>query len=67
MAEEKESTSIPLSQAENGGEDPEDPVKSPPTSSASSTRQVHYFSFHLHRPFFKFNLIRLDILRSICV
>lgn len=40
MAEEKESTSIPLSQAENGGEDPEDPVKSPPTSSASSTRQA---------------------------
>ncbi|TXG60482.1 hypothetical protein EZV62_015055 [Acer yangbiense] len=39
MAEEKESTSIPLSQAENGGDDPEDPVKSPPTSSNSSTRQ----------------------------
>ncbi|XP_031274524.1 protein LIKE COV 2-like [Pistacia vera] len=43
MAEEKESTSIPLSQAENGGEDPEDPVKSPPTSSSSSTRQACCF------------------------
>ncbi|KAK0603032.1 hypothetical protein LWI29_000711 [Acer saccharum] len=43
MAEEKESTSIPLSQAENGGDDPEDPVKSPPTSSNSSTRQACCF------------------------
>lgn len=40
MAEEKESTSVPLSQAENGEHDPEDPVKCPPTSSNSSTRQV---------------------------
>ncbi|KAL5751933.1 hypothetical protein ACOSP7_022106 [Xanthoceras sorbifolium] len=43
MAEEKESTSIPLSQAENGGDDPEDPVKSLPTSPASSTRQACCF------------------------
>ena len=42
MAEEKESTSIPLSQAENGGIDPEDPAKSPPTSPNSSTRKVHF-------------------------
>ncbi|MBA0743518.1 hypothetical protein Gogos_006185, partial [Gossypium gossypioides] len=41
MAEEKESTSIPLSQAENGGVDPEDPAKSPPRPSSpnSSTRK----------------------------
>ncbi|XP_022750998.1 protein LIKE COV 2-like [Durio zibethinus] len=43
MAEEKESTSIPLSQAENGGVDPEDPVKSPPSSPNSSTRKACYF------------------------
>ncbi|XP_020260068.1 protein LIKE COV 2-like [Asparagus officinalis] len=36
MAEEKESTSIPLSQAV----DPEDPAKSPPTSPNSSTRKA---------------------------
>ena len=52
MAEEKESTSIPLSQAENGGEDPEDPVKSPPTSSGSSTRQVRLILFNPRHPFF---------------
>jgi hypothetical protein len=46
MAEEKESTSIPLSQAENGGEDP---AKSPPGSPNSSTRKVRLF-FNLHRP-----------------
>lgn len=40
MAEEKESTSIPLSQAENGAQDPEDPAKSPPPSPNSSTRKV---------------------------
>ncbi|MBA0749194.1 hypothetical protein Gogos_003152, partial [Gossypium gossypioides] len=39
MAEEKESTSIPLSQAENGSTDPEDPAKSPPSSPNSSTRK----------------------------
>ncbi|PNY14105.1 hypothetical protein L195_g010778 [Trifolium pratense] len=40
MAEEKESTSIPLSQADNVScEDPEDPAKSPPTSPNSSTRR----------------------------
>ncbi|MBA0862025.1 hypothetical protein Goshw_003613 [Gossypium schwendimanii] len=41
MAEEKESTSIPLSQAENVGVDPEDPAKSPPRPSSpnSSTRK----------------------------
>ncbi|RXH75772.1 hypothetical protein DVH24_039471 [Malus domestica] len=38
MAEDQESTSIPLSQAENGGPDPEDPAKSPPPSPNSSTR-----------------------------
>ncbi|KAE8701105.1 Protein LIKE COV 2 [Hibiscus syriacus] len=43
MAEEKESTSIPLSQAENGGVDPEDPAKSPPSSSNSSTRKACCF------------------------
>ncbi|KAG6504659.1 hypothetical protein ZIOFF_036995 [Zingiber officinale] len=36
MAEEKESTSIPLSQAA----DPEDPAKAPPISPSSSTRKV---------------------------
>lgn len=46
MAEEKESTSIPLSQAENGGEDP---AKSLPGSPNSSTRKVRLF-FNLHRP-----------------
>ncbi|XP_077248688.1 protein LIKE COV 2-like isoform X1 [Tasmannia lanceolata] len=40
MAEEKESTSIPLSQG--GGEDPEDPAKSPPNSPGSSTRKACY-------------------------
>jgi len=41
MAEEKESTSIPLSQADNVScEDPEDPAKTPPTSPNSSTRRV---------------------------
>ncbi|KAL5555801.1 hypothetical protein UlMin_038037 [Ulmus minor] len=43
MAEEKESTSIPLSQAENGGEDPEDPAKAPPGSPNSSTRKACCF------------------------
>jgi hypothetical protein len=54
MAEEKESTSIPLSQAENGGEDP---AKSPPGSPNSSTRKVRLF-FNLHRPntLFRFQL-----------
>ncbi|KAK9904513.1 hypothetical protein M0R45_000657 [Rubus argutus] len=40
---EKESTSIPLSQAENGGPDPEDPATSPPTSPNSSTRKACCF------------------------
>ncbi|XP_021895507.1 protein LIKE COV 2-like [Carica papaya] len=43
MAQEKESTSIPLSQAENGGLDPEDHAKSPPTSANSSTREACCF------------------------
>lgn len=49
MAEDKESTSIPLSQAggnggANGGcEDPEDPAKSPPNSPNSSTRKACCF------------------------
>ncbi|KDP35297.1 hypothetical protein JCGZ_09456 [Jatropha curcas] len=44
MPEEKEeSTSIPLSHAENGGEEPEDPAKSPPSSSNSSTREACCF------------------------
>ncbi|CAK8567836.1 unnamed protein product [Lathyrus sativus] len=44
MAEEKESTSIPLSQADNVScEDPEDPAKSPPTSPNSSTRRACCF------------------------
>ncbi|KAB2008655.1 hypothetical protein ES319_D10G114200v1 [Gossypium barbadense] len=43
MAEEKESTSIPLSQAENGSTDPEDPAKSPPSSPNSSTRKACCF------------------------
>lgn len=51
MAEEKESTSIPLSQAENGGPDPEDPAKSPPTPPNSSTRKV---CLDLRRPSFLF-------------
>jgi len=46
MAEEKESTSIPLSQADNVScEDPEDPAKTPPTSPNSSTRRVGYLLF----------------------
>lgn len=41
MAEEKESTSIPLSQGGGGGgEDPEDPAKAPPNSPNSSTRKA---------------------------
>ncbi|KAL1337486.1 hypothetical protein AAHE18_10G142700 [Arachis hypogaea] len=44
MAEEKESTSIPLSQADNASsEDPEDPAKSPPNSPNSSTRRACCF------------------------
>ncbi|XP_061355597.1 protein LIKE COV 2-like [Gastrolobium bilobum] len=44
MAEEKESTSIPLSQSDNAScEDPEDPAKSPPTSPNSSTRRACCF------------------------
>jgi len=46
MAEEKESTSIPLSQGDNASrDDPEDPAKSPPSSPNSSTRRVHFFLF----------------------
>lgn len=52
MAEEKESTSVPLSQVDNGGQDPEDPVKSPPSSPNSSTRKVWIF-------FMLFNICRL--------
>ena len=52
MAEEKESTSIPLSQGENGGEDPEDPAKSPPSSPNSSTRKVCFsLCLFLSQPF----------------
>lgn len=40
MAEDKESTLVPLSQVDNGGQDPEDPVKSPPSSPNSSTRKA---------------------------
>lgn len=40
MAEEKESTSVPLSQAENGEQDPEDPSKSLPSSPNMSTRKA---------------------------
>ncbi|CAL0319663.1 unnamed protein product [Lupinus luteus] len=47
MAEEKESTSIPLSQAENASlgdiTDPEDPAKSVPNSPNSSTRRACCF------------------------
>ncbi|KAK9111201.1 hypothetical protein Scep_018720 [Stephania cephalantha] len=39
MAEDKESTSQPLSQS---GDDPEDPAKSPPNSPSSSTRKACY-------------------------
>lgn len=47
MAEEKESTSIPLSQAV----DPEDPAKSPPSSPNSSTRKVtRQISFYIFLP-----------------
>ncbi|KAM7523617.1 hypothetical protein LguiA_013519 [Lonicera macranthoides] len=41
MAEDKDSTSVPLSQSEE--EDPEDPVKSPPNSPDSSTRKACCF------------------------
>ncbi|RDY14720.1 Protein LIKE COV 2 [Mucuna pruriens] len=41
MADEKESTSIPLSQGDNASrDDPEDPAKSPPSSPNSSTRRM---------------------------
>lgn len=43
MAEEKDATSVPLSQSVREGEeggDPEDPLKSPSTSPDSSTRRV---------------------------
>nr|AFK36252.1 unknown [Lotus japonicus] len=45
MPEEKESTSIPLSQAEDNAscDDPEDPAKSPPNSPNSSTRRACCF------------------------
>ncbi|KAL9313505.1 hypothetical protein ACSQ67_018957 [Phaseolus vulgaris] len=44
MAEEKESTSIPLSQGDNASrDDPEDPAKSPPSSPNSSTRRACCF------------------------
>ncbi|CAL0326234.1 unnamed protein product [Lupinus luteus] len=47
VAEEKESTSIALSQAENASHsdinDPEDPTKSPPNSPNYSTRRVCCF------------------------
>ncbi|GLU13237.1 hypothetical protein SLE2022_298800 [Rubroshorea leprosula] len=43
MTEEKDSTSIPLSEAENAADDPEDLVKSPLTSPNSSTRQACCF------------------------
>ncbi|GFS28971.1 like COV 2 [Actinidia rufa] len=41
MEDEKESTSVPLSQSGVDGEDPEDPVKSPPNSPNSSTRKSY--------------------------
>lgn len=43
MAEEKDATSVPLSQSVREGEeggDPEDPLKSPSPSPDSSTRRV---------------------------
>ncbi|KAL0349625.1 UNVERIFIED_CONTAM: protein LIKE COV 2 [Sesamum radiatum] len=46
MAEEKDPTSVPLSQGareEEEGRDPEDPLKSPPTSPDSSTRRACCF------------------------
>ncbi|KAL2240174.1 protein LIKE COV 2 [Sesamum indicum] len=46
MAEEKDPTSVPLSQGareEEEGRDPEDPLKSPPASSDSSTRRACCF------------------------
>lgn len=48
MAEEKESTSVPLSQSVT---DAEDPVKSPPNSPNSSTRKVR-FSLFFYLPIF---------------
>lgn len=50
MAEEKDATSVPLSQGvreDEEGRDPEDPLKSPPTPSDSSTRRVSVFFTHL--------------------
>lgn len=43
MPEEKDATSVPLSQGSREDEDPEDPVKSPPNSPNSSTREVPFF------------------------
>lgn len=63
MAEEKESTSVPLSQVDNGGQDPEDPVKSPPSSPNSSTRKVWilFTLFYLCRLFFVFYLLAVAL------
>lgn len=46
MAEEKDATSVPLSQGareDEEGRDPEDPLKTPPTAPDSSTRRVSVF------------------------
>ena len=49
MGDEKDATSVPLSQADNNAaiSDPEDPAKSPPSSPNSSTRKVSFQSSHL--------------------
>ncbi|XP_073293453.1 protein LIKE COV 2-like [Primulina huaijiensis] len=43
MADEKDTTSVPLSQGDPERADPEDPVKSPPSSPDSSTRKACCF------------------------
>ena len=69
MAEEKESTSIPLSQADNGGHDPEDPAKSPPNSPNSSTRKVGlFFLFHFFFSLgFPFQLLKFELSSDLLV
>ncbi|KAK6125733.1 hypothetical protein DH2020_040525 [Rehmannia glutinosa] len=55
MAEEKDATSVPLSQGireDEEGRDPEDPLKSPPTSPDSSTRRRCEYCWFGKAPFY---------------
>ena len=65
MAEEKDSSSIPLSAAGgvDGGIDPEDPAKSPPTSPIS-TRKVRGLDF---RSYFRLHGYNSAITITLCI